>query len=265
MKYIHPTAIIEKGAEIPENVHIGPYCHIGPNVVLKDQVHLVSHVSLAGFLTIGEYTKIYPFASIGHPPQDLKYQGEESKTVIGLHTTIREYVTIQPGTKRGGMLTSVGSRCLLMVGVHIAHDCTIKDHVILANNAALAGHVVINEHAIIGGLSAIKQFVHIGPYAMIGGMSGVEKDVIPYGLVVGERAHLRGINIVGLKRHNFPQKTIKQLLRIYETIFVKEDDLPLHDRAQTFFEQFKDDDDIKLFFNFIKEAKNRSLCLPKPK
>ena len=185
---IHPTAVIDPAARIGAGVSIGPYCVIGPEVTLKDKVILHSHVVIDGTTEIGEETEIFPFASIGHRPQDKKFFGEKSQLIIGQRNVIREHVTMNPGTDGGGLITRVGNDCLFMASSHVAHDCLVGNHVILANNATLAGHVTVGDFAIIGGLSAIHQFVRIGAHAFIGGMSGVEKDVIPFGTVKGERA-----------------------------------------------------------------------------
>jgi UDP-N-acetylglucosamine acyltransferase len=221
---IDATAMIHPTARVGKNVSIGPYCVVGPNVTLHDYVCLISHVSITGHTTVGNGTTVYPFSSIGHPPQDLKYAGEESVTIIGQKCIIREYVTIQPGTSGGIMKTVVGDNCLLMVGVHVAHDCILGSHIVMANNATLGGHVQIGDHVIVGGLCAVQQFVRIGSYAMIGGMSGVDKDVIPFGLVMGERATLHGINLVGLKRHHFQSQNIQLLQEAYKFLFLEEED-----------------------------------------
>jgi UDP-N-acetylglucosamine acyltransferase len=260
---IHPTAIIDEGALIEESVVIGPYCCIGHQAKLKANVHLISHVSISGDITIGERTKIYPFASLGHPPQDLKYKGESSKTIIGSDVTIREYVTIQPGTEGDKMLTKVGDHCLLMVGSHVAHDCIVGNHVIMANNATLAGHVEISDYVIIGGLSAIRQFVRIGAHAIIGGMSGVEKDVIPYGMVKGERAYLNGLNLVGLKRRGFSSQTIHDLMDVYQKLFEQHQDVPLAERIETLNAIPNKDLTVKDLIDFIQADSKVSLCLPK--
>ncbi|MGE5270593.1 MAG: acyl-ACP--UDP-N-acetylglucosamine O-acyltransferase, partial [Thiohalocapsa sp.] len=209
MPQIHPTAVVDAGARLADDVVIGPYCVIGAQVSLLAGVALKSHVVIDGRTTIGARTRIFPFASIGHETQDLKYKGEPSTLEIGHDNTIREHVTINPGTEGGGMVTCVGSHCLLMVGAHVAHDCQIGDHVILVNNATLGGHVVVEDYAILGGLSAVHQFVRIGRHAMIGGMSGVERDVIPYGLVMGDRARLTGINLIGMQRRGFSREAIQ--------------------------------------------------------
>jgi UDP-N-acetylglucosamine acyltransferase len=263
MTIIHPTAIIEPGAKIGHDVFIGPYCCIGEHVQLEDKVHLVSHVSLAGHLTVGEGTKVYPFASLGHPPQDLKYHGEPSKTTIGKNTTIREYVTVQPGTEAGLMHTQVGNNCLLMVGSHVAHDCVVGDHVIMANNATLGGHVTVGNFVIIGGLSAVQQFVRIGDHAIIGGMSGVEKDVIPYGMVMGERAFLNGLNLVGLKRRGFSTETVQALMKLYDQLFDIHSTSPLAQRVVQAKQAFSGHETVESVLHFLESQSKRSFCLPK--
>ena len=219
MAEIHSSAVVDPAAQLGEDVKIGPFCVVGSDVILDDGVVLHSHVAVAGRTRIGPRSEIYPFASIGHPPQDLKYQGEPSELEIGAENRIREHVTMNPGTEGGGMVTRVGDRCLFMVGAHVAHDCQIGDGVIMANNATLAGHVTVGQQAVIGGLSAVHQFVRIGHNAMIGGMSGVEHDVIPYGLVMGERARLHGLNMVGLKRAGFEREEIQSLRQAYQSLF----------------------------------------------
>jgi len=216
---IHPTAVIEPGARLAESARVGPYCVVGSEVELQDGVELVSHVVVAGRTVVGADTRIFPFASIGHRPQDLKYQGEKSRLEIGRRYIVREHVTMNPGTSGGGMLTRVGDGCLFMVGAHVAHDCRLGDDVIMANNATLAGHVAIGDYAILGGLSAVHQFVRIGKHAMIGGVTGVERDVIPYGQVVGDRARLVGLNIVGLQRRGFSREQVQALRTAYQMLF----------------------------------------------
>jgi UDP-N-acetylglucosamine acyltransferase len=259
---IHPSSIIELGAKIGVGVKIGPFCSVGKDVTLADQVELVSHISISGITQIGEKTKVYPFASIGHAPQDLKYNGEASKTIIGANNTIREYVTIQPGTAGDSMQTVVGDHCLLMVGSHVAHDCVVGNHVIMANNATLAGHVKIGDFVIIGGLAAIKQFVRIGDHAMIGGMAGVEHDVIPFGMVIGERGWLNGLNLVGLKRRGFNREAIQKLQDIYSCLFISDSNQPLSERFTVLNARYVNDDDAKILLNFLN-GKSNSLCQPK--
>ena len=219
MPEIHATAIVDPAARLAEDVRVGPFCCIGPEVELAQGVVLESHVAVAGRTSIGARTRLFPFASIGHAPQDLKYGGETSRLEIGSDNAIREHVTMNPGTEGGGMVTRVGDGCLFMVGAHVAHDCQVGDRVILANNATLAGHVVIEEGAIIGGLSAIHQFVRIGRNAMIGGMSGVERDVVPFALVQGERAGLVGLNLVGLRRAGLTGEQIRRLQKLLDEVY----------------------------------------------
>src|SRR5207237_7992806 len=187
MPQIHPTAIVAPGATLAEDVSIGPYCVVGEEVVLGAGLTVIVLVVVDEGRTIGEKTRIFPFASIGLEPQDLKYRGEKSRLVIGRHNTIREHVTMNPGTEGSGMVTRVGDHGLFMVGAHVAHDCQIGDHVIMANNATLAGHVVVEDYALLGGLSAVHQFVRVGQHAMLGGMAGVGRDVRTYGQVMGGR------------------------------------------------------------------------------
>jgi len=219
MSTVHPTAVIGDGAEIGADVEIGPYCCIGPEVTLGDRVVLKSHVVIEGKTSVGAGTQIYPFASIGQPPQDLKYQGEDSRLEIGSDTIIREYVTMNTGTEGGGMLTRVGNGCLIMGAAHIAHDCRIGDNVILAQSALLGGHVEIGDFAILGGGAAVHQFVRIGAHAMIGGMAAVDNDVIPFGSVSGQRAALSGLNIIGMKRRNFSRDEIHALRAAFKALF----------------------------------------------
>ena len=261
MADIHPTAIIDAAAQIGAGVGIGPYCVIGPHVKLEDGVRLIAHVVVDGRTRIGKDTVVYPFASLGLPPQDLKYKGEPSRLDIGARNTIREHVTMNPGTEGGGMLTRVGDDCLFMVGAHVAHDCQIGDHVILANNATLAGHVAVGAYAIIGGLAAVHQFVRIGEHAMIGGMSGVENDVIPYGMVKGDRAHLAGLNLVGLERRGFGREDIRALRSAYRMLFANEGTMA--ERLEEVAELYKDKAHIESVVDFIRTRASRALCQPK--
>lgn len=258
---IHSTAIIEPGAQIPDTCDVGPFCWVGPNVVLGENVRLVSHVTISGHTTIGEGTLIYPFASLGHPPQDLKYAGEPSELRIGSHNVIREHVTMQPGTEGGGMLTSVGSHGLFMVGIHVAHDCKIGDHVIMANNATLAGHVHVGDYAVIGGLVAVHQFVRIGHNAMIGGMCGVERDVIPYGLAMGDRAYLAGLNLVGMKRRGIDREDINGLRGAFKEMF--EGEGTLEERLTRIIADTPTNPTLQSVLSFIQDGNNRPLCSPK--
>lgn len=260
MPNIHPTAIVESGARLADTVTVGPFCCVGPDVVLGENVTLVSHVAVAGRTTIGDGTKVFPFASLGHQPQDLKYKGEPSQLIIGRNNLIRENVTMNPGTEGGGMVTRVGDNGLFMVGSHVAHDCIVGDGVILANNATLAGHVELGDYAILGGLSAVHQFVRIGRHAMIGGMTGVENDVIPFGSVMGNRAFLAGLNIVGLKRRGFSRDDIHALRNAYRLLFSQEGTLA--ERLADVANLFKDNVTVMEIVDFIRAQSSRSICTP---
>ena len=216
---IHKSNVIDPKAKIGKNVKIGPYCFIGPEVQLGDDVELLSNVHIEGNTKVGRGTKIYPFASIGTAPQDLKYHGESNSLEIGENNVIREYVTINPGTEGGGSKTTVGNNCLLMISSHVAHDCKIGNNVVIANNVPLGGHVTIEDSVVIGGNSAVQQFTRIGRLAMIGGMTGVLKDVIPFGLSFGNRNYLKGINLIGLRRKKYDNKKIIELDKAYKKIF----------------------------------------------
>ena len=258
---VHATAVVEDGAQLAAGVSIGPFCSIGPNVVLEKGVVLESHVVATGRTRIGAGSRVFPFASIGHQPQDLKYRGEPSELIIGRDNVIREHVTMNPGTEGGGMVTRVGDQCLFMVGAHVAHDCQVGDSVILANNATLAGHVEVGNFAILGGLSAVHQFARIGPHAMVGGMSGVEGDVIPYGSVMGNRAHLSGLNVVGLKRRGFSRDVIHDLRKAYRLLFAEEGTMA--ERLDDVAEEFGDNEPVMDIVNFIRSDSSRSICQPK--
>jgi len=255
---IHPSAIIEKGAEIGKNVKIGPYSVIGSKVKIADNNIVKSHVVISGNTIIGEGNEIYPFASIGEKTQDLKYKGADTQLIIGENNQIREYVTMNPGTEEGTK-TIVGNNCLFMISSHIAHDCVIGDNVIMANNATLAGHVTVGDFAIIGGLSAVRQFVRIGEHAMIGGMTGVEDDVIPYGMVYGSRPGLMGLNLVGLKRRNFEREEITNLRKAYEIIF-ENDEHNFSASVAKVKKEFPKDETILRIVEFIESAKDRPIC-----
>lgn len=212
---IHPSAVIEEGATIAAGVHIGPFCHVGPEVCLAEGVELKSHVVISGLTEIGEDTTVFPFASLGQVPQDLKYKGEKTRLVIGKRNRIREYVTMNPGTEGGGGVTRVGDDGLFMSSSHVAHDVTIGDRVILVNSVAIAGHCHIEDDVIVGGLSGVHQWVRIGHGAIIGALSMVTSDVIPHALVAGPRAQLEGLNLVGLKRRGVSRAEIGALRELY--------------------------------------------------
>ena len=220
--YIHPSSLVDPSVFIGKNVKIGPFCVIEKDVNLLDNVELKSHVVISSRVTIGEGTVIYPFAAIGSAPQDLKYRGEASEVIIGKHNVIREHVTISPGTATGKMKTKLGDHCLIMIGAHIAHDCEVGNNVIMANNATLGGHVIVEDYAILGGLVAVHQFVRIGQYSMIGGTSGVKYDVPPFAMIMAQEPRTAGINLIGLKRHEFSKADIVALKESYYILFNKQ-------------------------------------------
>ena len=256
---IHKTAIIDPKAKISANVNIGPYSIIGPNVEIGEDTDINSHVSIAGYTKIGKKNKIYPFASIGNNPQDLKYKGEKSSLEIGNGNTIREYVSINPGTDGGGGLTKIGNNCLFMVSSHVAHECVIGDNVVAVNNVAIGGHVQIDDNAIIGGNSAIHQYIRIGKFAMIGGICAVIRDVIPYGLVHGNRSVLQGINLIGLRRNNISNQDIVLLSNAYKEIFKSEN---LSENLKNLSEDYKKNDLVIEILKFIQKDKKRPICTP---
>lgn len=260
MSGIHSSAIIDPRAELGKDVSVGPFCVIGEHVKIGDGCTIHSHVVIEGRTTIGNNCEIFPFASLGHRNQDLKYKGEPSELKIGNNNTIREYVTMQPGTEDGGMLTKIGSNGLYMVSVHVAHDCHIGDNVIMANNATLGGHVHVGDHVLIGGLAAVHQWIRIGDHAVIGGMSGVEADVIPYGRVKGERAFLAGLNLIGLERRGFDKEQVRNLQKAFNVLFGGEG--TLDDRMTLVEESFGDDDNVKAMLLFAKQKDKFPLCQP---
>lgn len=259
---IHATAIIDPSVKLASDVQVGPYCIISGNVEIGAGSVLHSHVVISGDTKIGKNNTFFPFCTVGVRPQDLKFKGEESRTEIGDNNTIREHVTIHSGTEGGGHVTKIGNNCLLMVGVHIAHDCLVGNHVILANNATLAGHVHVGDHAVLGGLSAVHQFARIGAHAMIGGLSGIEGDVVPYGNAFGERAHLEGLNLNGLKRRGFSREEIQSLRAAFRTLFASENST-FESRVKETAEQFSDNKVVMEIIEFIKQDSSRSICQPK--
>ena len=256
---IHKTAIIDTKARISENVKIGPYSVIGPNVEIGEGTVVHSNVNITGQTIIGKNNNIYPFASIGNDPQDLKYKGEETRLEIGDNNKIREFVTINPGTKGGGGLTKVSSNCLFMVSAHIAHDCFVGNNVILANNVPLGGHAHIDDNAIIGGNSAVQQFTRVGKSAMIGGMCGVVRDIIPYGIAHGNRSVLQGLNLIGLRRKNIPNKDIMTLNDAYKEIFKNEN---LTENLSNLPNEYKNNELVAEVIAFIEKDKKRPICTP---
>lgn len=258
---IHPSAIVEDGAEIGPGVTVGAYCVIGHDVTLGAGCEIKSHVALAGYTRMGRDNTVYPFASLGQRPQDLKYAGERTLLEIGDGNTIREYVTMNPGTAGGGGVTRVGDGCLFMNHVHIGHDCEIGDKVILANAATLGGHVTIGAGAVIGGLAAMHQFCRIGAGAMIGGLSGVVADVIPYGTVMGERAHLAGLNLVGLRRRGAGKDEMAGLRSAYAALFEGEEGT-LAERAQAVAAEYPGNSLVSDVLAFIAEGSSRHFTTP---
>ena len=256
---IHKTSIIDSKAKISKSAKIGPYTIIGPNVIIEEKVEIHSHVNITGYTKVGTGTKIFPFASIGTQPQDLKYKGEKNNLVIGKNNTVREYVTINPGTEGGGGTTKIGDNCLFMISSHIAHDCTIGNDVVIANNVPLGGHVTIEDNVVIGGNSAVQQFTRIGKLAMIGGMTGVLNDVIPFGLSIGNRNYLQGLNLIGLRRSNYNNKDILGLTGAYKEIFLTKN---LNENLDKLNGEFKENPLVKEVINFITKDKKRSICTP---
>ena len=258
---VHPSSVIEDGARLGANVAIGPFCHIGPDVVLGDGVELVSHVAVHGRTTIGARTRIFPFASIGHQPQDLKFHGEASTLEIGEDCLIREGVTMNPGTEGGGLRTKVGNRCTLLANSHVAHDCEVGDNVILSNNVMLAGHTRVGDFVIMGGGSALHQFARVGAHAFVGGLAAVENDVIPYGMALGNRAYLAGLNLVGLKRRGFSREEIPDLRRAYRLLFAAEG--TLKERVEDVAEEFATHPQVHEILDFIREGGDRAVLTPR--
>ena len=258
---IHPMAVVEPGARFGTGVTVGPFCTVGAEVELGDGVTLISHVALAGRTTVGARTRIFPFASIGHEPQDLKYRGEASRLEIGDDCLIREGVTMNPGTEQGGLLTHVGSHSVFLANSHVAHDCHVGDHVIFSNNVMLAGHCRVADHVIMGGGAAVHQFVRIGRNAFVGGMAGVEHDVIPYGMALGNRAYLAGLNVVGLKRRGFAREQIHELRRAYRALFAPEG--TLKERVTDVAETFAGQAEVGEILDFIREGGDRAVCVPR--
>ncbi len=256
---IDKTAIIDSNAKIHSTVKIGPYTVIGPNVEIGENVIIHSHVNISGNTKIGKSNIFYPFASIGNDPQDLKYNGEKTLLEIGDKNKFREYVTVNPGTVGGGGLTKIGNNCLFMISSHIAHDCNVGNNVIIANNVPLGGHVTIENNVVIGGNSAVQQFTRIGEMAMIGGMTGVLHDVIPYGLSVGNRNYLQGLNLIGLRRANYENKDILGLSEAYKEIFATKN---LTENLNKLNGTFKENPLVKNVIEFIDKDKKRSICTP---
>ena len=254
-------SIIHKQAKISNNVKIGPFCRIGKDVSIGSNCVLHSHISIDGRVKIDDNSEIFPFASIGSAPQDLKYKGESTSIIIGKNCKIREYVTINLGTDGGGGITKIGDNCLLMIGTHIAHDCNIGNNVIFANHSTLAGHVIVEDNVVIGALSAIHQVCRIGEGAMIGGMSGVTADVVPFSTVLGNRAKLSGLNVLGLKRRDIAKKEILELRKVFKTLFYSSENT-LKDRATYLSDKKPKQKTIQKLLMFLEKRSDRSFCMP---
>jgi UDP-N-acetylglucosamine acyltransferase len=258
--FIHAAALVEPGAQIAAGVRIGPFCHVGADVELGEGVELISHAVVAGRTKIGARSRIFPFASIGHAPQDLKYRGESSSLVIGADCIMREGVTINPGTEAGGMLTRIGDRCAFLANAHIGHDCQIGNDVVFSNNVMIAGHVSIGDFAAFGGGAAVIQFTRVGAHAFLGGVSGLDCDLIPFGLALGNRAYLAGLNLVGLKRRGFSREAISELRRAYRLLFAPEG--TLQERIADVTKTFADHKEVKAILDFLTSAGDRAVCMP---
>lgn len=257
MARIHPTAMVEPGAELASDVELGPYSYVGGEVRIHGATRVGDHARVEGRTVIGEGCQIYPFAVVGVAPQDLKYMGEPTELIVGQGNIFREFCTIHRGTASGGGRTVIGAHNVFMAYSHVAHDCIIGNHVILANAAALAGHIEIHDHAIIGGLVAIHQFVRIGAYAMVGGFSGVAQDVPPYTLASGSRAKIYGLNVVGLRRHGFQSDTIQVLRKAYRILF--RSNLMLQTAVQRIREELPHLAEVENLIRFVQESK-RGIC-----
>jgi len=257
---VHRTAVVEDGAALADGVRIGPFCHVGAEVELGEGVELLSYVVVAGRTRIGARTKLFPFASIGHQPQDLKYKGEASTLAIGEDCLIREGVTMNPGTEGGGLTTTVGNKCAFLANSHVGHDCHVGNNVVFSNNVMLAGHCTVGDFAIIGGGAAVIQFARVGAHSFLGGMSGLENDLIPYGMALGNRAYLSGLNIVGLQRRGFSRDDIHSLRRAYRALFANEG--TLMERMEDVSAEFSDHPIVQEIVAFIRVGGKRSLCVP---
>jgi len=261
MTAIHPTAVVDPKAQIHESARIGPFCVIGPDVTVGEGTTLVSHVSITGATTLGRDCTVHPFCTLGHPPQDFKWKGERTRLLIGDRNTLREHVTMHPGTGVGRGETVVGADGFFMVGAHVAHDCLLGERVVMANHATLGGYVVVGDNVIFGGLCGVHQHVRIGRHAFIGGMATVVNDVIPYGSVVGNHARLAGLNIVGLRRRGFTREQIHDLRAAYRGLFAEEG--TFNERIADTQEAFPNSPEVLEILNFIREGGSRALCMPR--
>lgn len=260
MRNVHPTAIVAAEAQIAPGAVIGPYCVVGPRVTLDDGVRLVSHVVVDGRTRLGPRSIVHPFASLGQPPQSIAYKGEDTTLEIGADTVIREHVTMNPGTAGGRGRTVVGDGCMFMAGSHVAHDCALGNHIIVANNVMLGGHVDVGDHVWLGGGAAVHQWSRIGRHAFVGGMAGLEGDLIPFGSVLGNRAHLAGLNLVGLKRRGFGREVIHDLRNAYRLLFAEEG--TFQERLEDVAALFAGKAEVSAIVDFIRAGGQRPLCMP---
>ena len=252
MSHIHPSAVIETGAELADDVQVGSHCYVGAHVKIGSGSVLLHHSAVEGYTTIGKQNVIGSYSVIGGHPQDLKYRGEPTRLEIGDRNQFREYVTVNTGTVTGGGLTKMGNDCLVMAYCHVAHDCAIGDHVIMANYTGLSGHVVLEDYVIISGMCGVTQFLHIGKHAFIGGMTGVRKDVAPYVILVGDPSEVRGLNLVGLRRRGFVGERMKSVMECYRMFF--EQGLEKEQALKLIDEKFKGNEDVEYFANFIHKS-----------
>ncbi|MXN67012.1 acyl-ACP--UDP-N-acetylglucosamine O-acyltransferase [Stappia sp. GBMRC 2046] len=262
MTKIHPSAVVEDGAVLGADVVVGPFCHVGGNVRLGDGVDLKSHVVVAGHTTIGANTTIFPFASVGHQAQDLKYRGEKATLEVGANCLVREGVTLNSGTEGGGGKTVIGDNCAFLANSHVGHDSILGDNIILSNNVMIAGHVTVQDNVIFGGGAAVIQFTRIGAHAFIGGLAGLENDLIPFGMVTGNRARLQGLNLVGLKRRGYPRDQIHALRNAYKVLFESAEGT-LKSRAEGVRREFPEQPLVMQLVEFILSEEDRKFCTPR--
>ncbi len=258
---IHSSAVVEDGAMLGDNIEIGAFCHVGPDVKLADDIKLHSHVVIAGNTQVGKGAIIFPFASIGHEPQDLKYKGEDTQLVIGDNCIIREGVTMNPGTAGDNGITKIGNNCVFLANAHVAHDCMIANNVIFSNAVMIAGHCVVEDNVIIGGGAGVHQFCRLGRNSFIGGMAGVENDVIPFGMALGNRAYLGGLNLIGMKRSGIDRQSIHNARALFKQLFLG--DKPVKEAALGLNGTLGNDEICAAIIKFVAESGDRALCTPK--
>lgn len=257
---LHPTALVDAKAELGADVRIGPYCIIGPKVRIGDRARLISHVAISGPTELGEDCVVHAFAALGEPPQDVKYKGEDTTLIVGPRTVIREHVTMHRGTPSSRGTTRVGADGFFMVGSHIAHDCLVGDKVVFANNGTLGGHVVLGDFVILGGLAAVHQHCRVGRHAFVGAMALVTEDVIPYGSVIGNHAHLAGLNVIGLKRRGYTREAIHDMRACYRLLFAEEG--TFQERVEDVARLFAHRPEAMEIVEFIRAPSSRPICMP---